>query len=166
MPASDNPWGTSNINLTCTMTAPKHWLRWNIDHTETPTMLARRASLLIFIFFLMTKNVYSTSWSFGPAWSVFWCGRCFGAVSVLAGSMYRWNWYLRALRDCHSPVHLMFQCTHCYLYFGTFILFPYPKQQRYLCINCMHAHRFTSKVKFDEIALVSSLAPKFWVIKC
>ena len=61
---------------------------------------------------------------FGPASLVFWYGQCFGAVSVLVQFMYRWIWYLWSLRDCRSPAQLMFQCGHCYLYFGIFILLP------------------------------------------
>ena len=28
--------------------------------------------------------------------------------------MYRWGWYLRSLRDCCSPVCMMFQCCRCF----------------------------------------------------
>ena len=62
--------------------------------------------------------IYLTSWPFGPALSVLRCGRCFGAVSVLVQSVYRWGWYLRSLRDCRSPARLMIQFCHCYLYLG------------------------------------------------
>ena len=54
----------------------------------------RRANLVIFAI---------SSWPFGPALSVFRCGRYFGAVSVWVPSVYRWGWYLRSHRDCCSP---------------------------------------------------------------
>ena len=108
MLASDIPRGTSNINLTCTMTAPKHWPRRIIDHIITPTMLARRARWLGYFMDYYLRSPYPssyiyTSWPFGPALSVLRCGQCFGAVSVLVQSVYRWGWYLRSLRDCRSP---------------------------------------------------------------
>ena len=79
VPASNNPWGTSNIILTCTMTTPKDWPCQNIDHTVTPKMLAPRARLSIYL----KSYYYSLSGVFqGPCV----CGKAESLVAPARGS--------------------------------------------------------------------------------
>ena len=73
-------------------------------------------------------------------------------VDVLTWSMFWCSWCLRSLRACPS------QPPPC-IYGNWSIMHTIGS-------NWIHAYQLTLKVKFYEIALISSFWPKFWAIKC